>query len=431
MSTGTLSDQTIGACLSFYHFSHPFGVSQDIQGCFSSSIKDEESSNFIKNLSESRNVMTQEIQGGSPSASKISAIDHYIPYAFRLMESLNNQETVYLSKPMEFDWRGGFTTSIERVKYREVIYDIIMALHSKAIFHHRMAAEIVLADINNVGQSSQHLRAAAGIMEYINQSLFPRWVSARLRENLPPECMSPVCMAMFHYFNAMAQMLAIIKADQKVGGTPPALMTKLCLAVVKEFDASIDILVRQTADVIKLDIPQLLVHFGALRELSKAIAFKFQAESLLAQAEKGVGPAIWLCGRAQESLRYQGGGGLTLLGSSTPYNPETPGLPRDKGLRVPLTGVTALSEAITAMEKSARMDNDYIYHTVIPTGPADMPELPEAKLLMTPLPFVPPETGAVVEFSHEPPKKASLAESFVAYFVGDVKPKPTGSQHTY
>jgi len=426
MSAGSLSEQIIHSCLSFYQFSNPFVLAHDIHGCFINAIKDEESGNFIKNTAENRTIMTQELQSGSPNVAKISAIDNYVPYAFKLMESLNNQQSVYLDKAMEFDWRGGFTTCIERVKYREVIYDIIMALHSKAILHHRLAAEIVLSDINNVGQSSQHLRIAAGIMEFINQSLLPRWVSARLRENLPPECMSPVCMAFLHYFNAMAQMMAIIKADQKPGGTPPTIMTKLCLAVVTEFDTSIDILVRQTANVVKLDIPHLCVHFGALRELSKALAFKFYAESLLPLAERGVGPAIWLCVNAQESLRYQGGGGLTLLGSTTPYDPERPGLPRDKGLNVHLAGVSALSAAIAAIEENARRENDFIYHVVIPSGLADKPELPEAKLLMTPTPYIPPEIGSIVEFNHEPPKKTTIAESFFKYFNGNEKTKSTG-----
>ena len=150
--------------------------------------------------------------------------------------------------------------------FGEILYDVAMSLHAKAIYHSKCASEIIRSDMTATTAASQHFKNAAAIMRYLHDSLLPRWVSARGRQNLPPETSEAVCQSLYHYFTACVQILAIVKTLQREGGAPPTFMTKLCIPVATELDKAIDVMIRQTGDFLpRLNANTLLTHFGILR----------------------------------------------------------------------------------------------------------------------------------------------------------------------
>ena len=98
---------------------------------------------------------------------------------------------MYLDVPLSFIWKGGLIVPDETwTQYTEIIYDVIMTLHTKALLHNKIAINIINAEIlssNSLIQAGKNFRIASGIMYYISTSLLPRWISSRGRINLPPE----------------------------------------------------------------------------------------------------------------------------------------------------------------------------------------------------------------------------------------------------
>jgi len=214
------------------------------------------------------------------------------------MESLNNQPGVPLDRRLFFEWRGALSTESTPSKFEEIIYDVVMCLHAKAFLHYKIANELISSnDITAINQACSNFRDAAGVMKFLHASLLPRWSSKIKKQNLPPECSEEVCLMFFHYFTALDQIMAVVKAMSKVGGTPPNLMVKLCQAVVNELLTAINIYVRGIgAFASKIDGNGLIQNFALLKEVYQAYAFKYQAEAMIASSDTGT--AIAFCRKA-------------------------------------------------------------------------------------------------------------------------------------
>ena len=288
----------------FYRFNDLRVHECDVVSCFKSSASSEESSNFIEHLSSVRRSMVLEIRAvGSSSASKLSCVEQYIPLVFRLMESLNNQPAVVLDRVLLFEWKGALTTERDPARFEEIIYDLIMSLHAKAFLHYRIANELLSSDISSINVANSHFLDAAGVMKFLHTSLLPRWPNRINKRNLPPECCEGICLMFDHYFTALAQILAVVKAMSKEGGTPPGLMVKLCQAVVHELESATSLLVRGIGPFgNKIDSNGLKLNFALLREVYQAYAYKYQAEVMMASCETGA--AIAYCRKALVSFNH-------------------------------------------------------------------------------------------------------------------------------
>ena len=146
---------------------------------------------------------------------------------------------MYLDVPLSFIWKGGLIVPDETwTQYTEIIYDVIMTLHTKALLHNKIAINIINAEIlssNSLIQAGKNLRIASGLMYYISTSLLPRWISSRGRINLPPECSESICLSLSHWFTAAAQIMAVNKVLLE-NKTPSNLIVKLCMAIINELN---------------------------------------------------------------------------------------------------------------------------------------------------------------------------------------------------
>ena len=69
---------------------------------------------------------------------------------------------------------------------------------------------------------------ASSIMDYLATSLLPRWTSSDIR---PLEGDEDVCAAFSHYYQALAQKCAVLKAITKTGDpTPAGTIARLAIA---------------------------------------------------------------------------------------------------------------------------------------------------------------------------------------------------------
>eukprot|EP01041_Mallomonas_annulata_P001502 gene1502-2897_t len=414
----TVPEGFLRSCAQLFTFRDSLPKSTDVEKAFVSSVGNEDTSAFMHNLTTSRQIMTNELANPSSTTSaRLNTVTQYIPEIYRLLESLNKSESdVHLDKRLVFEWRGGLIITDTWTPYEEVLYDIIMALHTKALLHNKIAIEAIQTELTNETTvlAGKHFRIAAGIMSHLSTGVLPKWASARGRPNLPPECSEPLCLALCHWFTAEAQIMATIKAIQ--GNIVPSLLAKISLAVVKELECSIDILLRRLQPEYRLKIPfnDFIYHLCVMKELYLAMVCKYQAEAMLAAGEAGVGTAIALCMHAKKRLQEQKG---------KVHNPDEPGLPpKIKGKGSPnlspalLFGVQCLHSMLDTIESGARRENDLIYHVMIPSESSLLPELPHAALIMPPEPFVEPQSSLLI-FKYEPipiqpPKKDSIFSFF-------------------
>ena len=269
---------------------------------FKSSASDPEPGNLIQALESSRNDVLRELSSPtSTTAVRIVTIEQYLPLVHRLLYSLSNQGQVNLDADLLFKWRGPVTITDKFTEYQEIIYEYAMALVALAFFRHKMASELIAVDFTSVAQAGVHLRTATGIMTHLSESILPSYVSKYGRMNLPPECDENVCLLFAHYFKAATQMLVVVNAMIKPSGTPAGVMVKLCQGVVMELDRCIDVIVRKVSPnfTSKIDNTKLRIYFAAMRGHYQALAYKYQAEFKMLDADlPQTGLAIAYCDKA-------------------------------------------------------------------------------------------------------------------------------------
>lgn len=411
------SESLVQTCLFMFRFKTiPLTRNIDIAQSFKSSAADDATKSYLQILTSTRENVFRELSNlQSLSASRIVCLDNYIPIIFQLLESLNRSESdVFLDRRLVFEWRGGLNSTDVWNSYEEVIFDIIMALHTKSFIHYKYATELLAVELNAevFVQAGKQFRLAAGIMFFLQSMLIPKWVSSRGRVGTPPESSEPLCAAMGHMFTAAAQVMAVVKAMQD--STPPAVMAKLSFAVVKEFETTIDILIRQISQEHQSKIPfsELTTYLAIMREFYQGLVYKYQAESLADTGEAGIGVAIALCVRGQARLQEQAMGKVYLV--------EEPGLPRQKDMPpLVLAGVAEIRSSLGAIERRLRRENDLIYHVLVPGQKDPLPE-GQAVLIMRPEPFVQLETP-LIAFKYEKvevPAPPTTSSSILSFFTG-------------
>lgn len=295
MAAFASQDSLYRACASLYKFRCPLcknNNSVDFQASFVSSSGSDEAKALIMNLNVTRKQMLIELSSPNNAAAlRMSCLDQYLPLITTLLTSLNMQPPVAIEKQFSFEWRGGFSPA-EQMAYHqsnEMIFELGMVLHTKAVLHYNIAVELLQGDVvTNLQVAGQNLRAGAGILRYMATELLPKWLAGpQGKGGRPPELCEEVCLAYAELFTASAQQMAFVKALTKVGGSPAGILTKVGQGVVT--------LITGNYDPARL-LPDIKVHYSIVRELYKALVSKYLASSYSEKDDKGI--AIGFCNEA-------------------------------------------------------------------------------------------------------------------------------------
>jgi hypothetical protein len=183
----------------------------DFEQCFYCSIGDEPVNEFVKDLTRTREKMKQSLHASNLNASSVLAdIDAYVPLLWQLLDSLERQDPVKIETPLRFLWKGsvirGFP-KLDSIVYTDVIFDLIMSLHSKGLVTANLAAEIAESDPSAVNTSAKYLREAAAIMKYLAATLIPRWHTKLNYRYAPTETNSVYCEYLCDFFTACSNQM--------------------------------------------------------------------------------------------------------------------------------------------------------------------------------------------------------------------------------
>lgn len=183
----------------------------DFEKCFYCSIGDEPSNAFIKDLSCAREKMAMSLHSTSLNSSSLLAdIDAYVPMLWQLLDSLDRQDPVKVETPLRFLWKGSVVRGFPRldsIVYTDVIFDLIMSLHTKGLVTANLAAEIAESDPTAINTSAKHLREAAAIMKYLAATLIPRWHTKMNYRYVPTETNSIYCEYLCEFFTASSNQM--------------------------------------------------------------------------------------------------------------------------------------------------------------------------------------------------------------------------------
>ncbi len=263
----------------------------DYQASFISSSGSEDATALVANLNSTRRQMLVELSSPTNTASmRLTCVDAYLPLISNLLNSLNMQPPVTIEKQFLFEWRGAFNTDHNLYSQSsEMVFELGMVLHTKAVLHYHLAFEMLQGDIvSNLQAAGQNLKVAAGILRYLAMDLLPKWLAGPAgKGSRPPELSEEVCLAYAELFTASAQQMAFVKALTKVGGSPSAILVKVGGGVVS--------IITGNYDPARL-LPEAKHHYSVVREVYKALVARFQAEAHAAKDEKGI--AIGFCDEA-------------------------------------------------------------------------------------------------------------------------------------
>lgn len=217
--------------------------SVDFEKCFFSSAGEESVSEYVKHLTRSRESMKNALNSSHGNSNSILAeIDSYIPLLWQLLNSLDNQDPVKIECPLRFVWKGAILIGIaklDKTVFSDIIFDLIMSLHTKAIVLANLAAELTESDPGAVSTSAKFLREASAIMKYLASTLIPRWHTKNNYRLTPSETNSTYCEYLSDFFLACSNQMCVAKAMQNTA-TPPSLLTSLCLSVVRSMEHCLD-----------------------------------------------------------------------------------------------------------------------------------------------------------------------------------------------
>jgi hypothetical protein len=294
-------DPILKQVIGLFPFSPPLiKDSVDFKACFHSSIGAEQASVFVTNLTQSRERFRAALCNYSALNYTLQVLDEYLPLLWQLLDSLDRQPPVRLDSPLRFTWKGGVSTLPEYFSYNQVIFELILTLHSKGTLLSNLAREMVSSDPASVNSAAKFLREASSVMNFLSSNLIPRWNVVIADPALkPPECSSEYCKFLSDYFSACSHQLVVGKALQ---GAPPSskLMTALCLNVVRSLEFSIDYLSRHCVAEIGRTDSRLAVHIAIQREFFYSLVYSYQADEFYSKTETGI--AIALCAVAMVCL---------------------------------------------------------------------------------------------------------------------------------
>lgn len=409
MDSSISIDPILKQTLSLYSFPSPhIKESVDFTSSFHSSSSSESAQLLVSLLTQYREQFRFTLINYSKIGDILTAIDVYLPVLWQLLDSLDRQDPVRVDVPLRFVWKGSISILPEYHCYNQVIFELIMTIHSKGILLANFAREMIISDSSSVNTAAKFLREASSIMNFLSTNLIPRWQVVIDQLLKPPECSAEYCKFLSDYFAASSHQLVVAKALQGTSQLPSKLMTSLCLNVVRSMEYSIDFYTNHCPyDHARTD-SQIGIHIAIQREFFYALVYYYQADDYFTKTETGI--SIALAAVAQTKLNEK-------TNKERTFNPATPGLPRlanqDGTLRA---ACVSLTEKIQALRHKAETDNRMIYFKAIPRDMSDLPELPQPTSLSLPTaPYEQPPTEVVL-FTFDPTRQKTIFNSFTSFF---------------
>lgn len=330
-----------------------------------SSICSEESFDMVQSLQYWRNNMALKLSSADAGCEeKLKSIDDYVPHILLFFNSLKNQPSVRLDAEMIFEWLGSFSSDKKGHRFPDIIFEVIMTLHSKAIQHYCIGRHLLKSDhVQNISNAARNFNAAAGVMDYIASTILPQWITAAKR---PPEADIVVCQAMADFFTAESQHMAVAREVLK-GGPPSALTVKICIAALRAADEGIDRLetVSRSELCFYSDGPTFNRNFYA------ALVYYYSGE-LTRIKDNNVGIALSYFRESLDKINDKFNG---IKGNSKAFEAICSQSPTIKD------GVLYLLHIIETSKATATRENEMIYFQPVPAG-RDLPPLPTGILVM-------------------------------------------------
>ncbi|KAL7748442.1 hypothetical protein RI367_006135 [Sorochytrium milnesiophthora] len=172
----------------------------------------------------------------------IKAVQGYLPYLFALDANMKTHDYDCVKMPIEFAWKSVLckgamkpTFTIPSIEF-ELHYTLLVL--GFALYNHgaELTGRSSSSDTaNQLAQASECILRAAGVFQYIEREVAPRWIN--LPSERPPEILKPAATALFMMCLADAQSLAVAKAVA-AGTTSPGLLAKLCVDCAKKLAAA-------------------------------------------------------------------------------------------------------------------------------------------------------------------------------------------------
>lgn len=369
--------------------------STDFNASFKSSLDASGVASFITQLAEARGQYISMAANGSIEAI-IASVDAYIPLLLRLVTSMTLQkESLRLDRDLVFEWQGAIGDKMDFFKSNDVVFELLMVYHSKAMLHHRLAISLLEADSTSfLTEAGKHLLTAASVMDHmadkINSGGGRRFSS---RAPNPPELNVNVCRSMSAMFKGSAQMMSVAKASSIGSNTPGSVLSRLCVGVVNSMKMAIDTM----KDAVHPPQPfqsRLLLHMFVNQQIFTALSYQYHAQTLLDKKE--VGNCIGCCLAAKATLAEQS--------ASVQLPWRTSGLPR-VGTTPGYTDIPAAVEMILGriveLETTAERDNKFIYFQHVPTA-EDPPQLPMEASVMNVTAYREIEMESPIVFEYKP-----------------------------
>ena len=362
----------------------------DFVKIFHSSICSTDSYQLIGRLYNSRkHLVTQLLSSSASLSEKLHSIDDYIQYVVPFFNSMKNQGSVRLDVEMMFEWTGAFSSDRRIQKFPDIIFEVAMVLHTKAVLHHCLGRQLLYSDpTNNVAVAGQNFHAASGIMDYLASILLPQWTTTAKR---PIETNIMFCRAMREFFTAEAQQMAVVKETQKTGGSLSSLMARLCVAALRATDEGLDHLDKVPKE--SHIFPTEVAIFN--RTFYASLAYYYSGE-LARIKEEAAGLAL---GYYRESL-----GRMNELYTGTKenidkFNKLTNDSPFMKD------GLQYLTSTVKSMQSTVERDNNMIFFQEVPNY-RDLPSLPSGVLVMPTKIYIPPINENIIIFTYDEQRKS-------------------------
>lgn len=291
----------------------------DFKACFKTYLHKADTAALIDELSALKlNVVQLCLDNNVSFEAKLPVVDAYLAALWRLQDSLlATGGIVKADRELAFDWRLYVSGHAEAFRSNEVLFEIIMIMHTKALFHFHVAKNLLESDsVAFLSEAGKHMLSAASAMDYLQQQISStKWLRKfNYAAQNPPETSASVCQGLAGFFKMCAASLAVVKAvssssvfsaaepSAPAKGPSALVKARLCMAVVNHARSSVDFLSNSNTTGGKLSLwinERLMHHIAATRELYSSVTKYYLAQSNYEKSE--VGLCIGFCQNAKVS----------------------------------------------------------------------------------------------------------------------------------
>eukprot|EP01038_Epipyxis_sp_PR26KG_P009082 gene9082-12248_t len=383
----------------------------DYRRSFRSSISDKSATDLIEKLIITRNNFVAQLNSKDEIMLKIQTVDEYLPTLCHLIDSVTQQaengNKIHPDVDLQFEWNGSLCLETDYYKSNDIVFEYLMALHSKAFLHYKHAYHLISTEpVSFAGEAAKNLLLASSIMSFMANSIENKWPHTGfvINKHNPAEVSIKVCNAFSIYFKSCAQAISVVKAFGSATQTPPSLMARLCVGVMNSSIQSINEFNGIPSALYSNNMMQM--QLSVRKEFFTALACSFLAQS--AYDKKEVGLAIAYCIASKNHL----------VEHTKNYTLNTPGLPKFTGIFTCFgLASTFINKRLNQVQSTADQDNKFIYFQTIPST-NQLPDMPTEASLMNPGVYENPKCDLpIATFVYRPPPKLSVIQSFASLFI--------------